>query len=257
MAFRIGKAVSMISGGASGLGRATAEYFVKNGGRVAIVDLPNSKGAEVAETLGEKCIFCPTDICNTEDVVNAIESTKDKFGALHVLVNCAGIGHVEKVYSFNKNLPHSLENFQNVIQVNVVGTFNLIRNVVGCMVKNEVGDENQRGVIVNTASIAAYDGQAGQIAYSASKGAIIGMTLPLSRDVARMGIRTVTIAPGTFKTPLLESLPEKVINTLEAGIPFPSRLGKPEEYAKLVESIVENPMLNGEVIRLDGALRMM
>lgn len=257
MAFQLSRVVAMVTGGASGLGRATVEHLVRNGARAAIVDLPDSKGQELARSLGdENCIFCPTDITNTLDVVDAIEETTSRFGSLEVLVNCAGIGHARKVYNAEKHQPHSLEEFQRVMRVNVIGTFDVIRNAVGVMIQNKPGEEMQCGVIINTASIAAFDGQMGQAAYSASKGAIAGMTLPLARDTSRFGIRVVTIAPGVFMTPLVESLPEKVIKKLEQDVPFPSRLGKPSEFALLVESIVENPMLNGEIIRLDGALRM-
>lgn len=256
MAFQLSRVVAMVTGGASGLGRATVEHLVRNGARAAIVDLPDSKGQELARTLGENCLFCPTDITNTLDVVDAVEETRSKFGSLEVLVNCAGIAHARKVYHAEKNQPHSLEEFQRVMKVNVIGTFDVIRNAVGVMIQNKPGEDMQCGVIINTASIAAFDGQMGQAAYSASKGAIVGMTLPLARDVSRFGIRVVTIAPGIFMTPLVESLPEKAIKKLEQDIPFPARLGKPSEFASLVQSIVENPMLNGEIIRLDGALRM-
>ena len=257
MAFRISNIVAMVTGGASGLGRATVEHFIRNGARVALLDLPSSKGKEVAAGLGEnKCLFCPTDITDTDDIIDAVEATRDTFGSLQVLVNCAGIGVARKVYNEQKKQSHSLEEFQKVMRVNVVGTFDVIRNAISLMLENTPGDDMQRGVIINTASVAAFDGQMGQAAYSASKGAIVGMTLPLARDCGRMGIRTVTIAPGVFMTPLLESLPEKVIKLLEKDVPFPPRLGKPEEFASLAQSIVENPMLNGETIRLDGALRM-
>lgn len=257
MAFQLSRVVAMVTGGASGLGRATVENFVRNGAKVAIVDLPNSKGEELAKTLGEKtCLFCPTDITNTLDVIDALEETRSQFGSLDVLVNCAGVGYAQRVYHAEKKLAHSLEEFQRVMKVNVVGTFDVIRNVAGLMIQNSPGEDNQCGVIVNTASIAAFDGQVGQAAYSASKGAIAGMTLPLARDLSRFGIRVVTIAPGIFMTPLVENLPEKAIKKLEQDVPFPSRLGQPSEFAALVQSIVENPMLNGEIIRLDGGLRM-
>lgn len=257
MAFRLSNIVAMVTGGASGLGRATVEHFVRGGARVALLDLPTSKGQEVATALGEdKCLFCPTDITDTDDIVDAVETTKDTFGSLEVLVNCAGIGVARKVYNAEKKKLHSLEEFQKVMRVNVVGTFDVIRNAIPLMADKEPGSDMQRGVIINTASIAAFDGQMGQAAYSASKGAIVGMTLPLARDVARMGIRVVTIAPGIFMTPLLEDLPEKIVKMLEKDVPFPSRLGKPKEFASLAQSIIENPMLNGEVIRIDGALRM-
>lgn len=256
MAYKLSRVVAMVTGGASGLGRATAEHFVRKGARVAIVDLPSSGGESVAESLGDTCMFCPTDITNTHDIVDALEETRTKFGSLEVLVNCAGIGHARKVFNVKTKQPHSLEEFSKVMKVNFLGTIDVIRNSVGIMYENEPGDEKQRGVIINTASIAAFDGQVGQASYSASKGAIVGMTLPLARDLARVGIRVVTIAPGIFQTPLVEGLPEKALKKLEEDVPFPSRLGRPHEFASLAASIIENPMLNGEIIRLDGALRM-
>lgn len=257
MAFQLNKAVSIITGGASGLGRATVERFVRNGAKVALLDLPTSQGKEIAEKLGkESCVFCPTDIANAEDVVNAIETTKSHFGIPQIVVNCAGIGIASHIYSYKQNKPHSLEDFKRVLEVNVCGTFNVIRHAVGEMAENDAGSDGQRGVIINTSSVAAFDGQSGQVAYSASKGAIAAMTLPLTRDLGKKGIRVVTIAPGLFRTPLLASLPQKIIDFLESQVPFPSRLGDPDEYAALVQSIVENPILNGETIRLDGGLRM-
>lgn len=187
---------------------------------------------------------------------NALELVKKKFGKLDVVVNSAGIAAAFKVYNFNKDLPHDLETFANVVRVNTIGTFNVIRLSVGLMGINTPNPDGQRGVIINTASVAAYDGQMGQAAYSASKGAIVGMTLPLARDLSSQGIRVCTIAPGLFDTPLLQSLPEKVRTFLAKSVPFPQRLGHPDEYAQLAQAIVENPLLNGETIRLDGALRM-
>eukprot|EP00297_Palpitomonas_bilix_P025639 CAMPEP_0113880152 /NCGR_PEP_ID=MMETSP0780_2-20120614/7628_1 /TAXON_ID=652834 /ORGANISM="Palpitomonas bilix" /LENGTH=256 /DNA_ID=CAMNT_0000866799 /DNA_START=1030 /DNA_END=1800 /DNA_ORIENTATION=+ /assembly_acc=CAM_ASM_000599 len=247
--------VALVTGGASGLGRATVERIAEQGGKAVIVDLPSSAGEKLASDLGESVIFSPTDVTNEEQVKAAIDAAASKFGdSLNVAVNCAGIGVA--VRTISKRGPHSLEQFQRVLTVNTVGTFNVIRLAADAMSKNDPNEDGQRGVIVNTASVAAYDGQIGQAAYSASKGAIVGMTLPIARDLARTGIRVNTIAPGLFLTPLLEGLPEKVMNELGASVPFPSRLGRPAEYAQLVQSIVENPMLNGEVIRLDGAIRM-
>ncbi|CAH1783427.1 unnamed protein product [Owenia fusiformis] len=246
----------IVTGGASGLGRGTAERFIRQGMRVVICDLPNSPGEEVAKTLGENCIFTPTDVTSEADVKNAVSIAKEKFGKLDVTVNCAGIGIAVKTYNFDKDKPHSLEHFAKVLTVNTVGTFNVIRLSAGEMGKNEPNPDGQRGVIINTASVAAYDGQMGQAAYSASKGAIVGMTLPIARDLAKQGIRVSTIAPGLFDTPLLASLPEKVRIFLASTIPFPQMLSTPDVYAHMVQSIVENPTLNGEVIRLDGALRM-
>jgi len=249
--------VGLVTGGASGLGRATVERFVRNGAKIIICDLPNSEGPKIAETLGaDNCIFAPTDVTSEADVTKALEQVKAKFCRLYVAVNCAGIGVAFKTYNFNKKLPHKLEDFVKVLTVNTVGTFNVIRLSAGLIGENQPDSNGQRGVIINTASIAAYDGQVGQVAYSASKGAIVGMTLPVARDFATQGIRVMTIAPGLFETPLLLALPEKVRKFLAQTVPFPNRLGFPDEYAQLAQSIVENPMLNGEVIRIDGALRM-
>jgi len=248
--------VTLVTGGASGLGRATTERLIRNGAKVVICDLPNSEGAKLSQSLGDNCLFAPVDVTSDSDVAKALEMTKDKFQKLDVAVNCAGIGVAFKTYNFNKQLPHKLEDFLRVLTVNTGGTFNVIRLAVGLMGQNEPNKDGQRGVVINTASVAAYDGQMGQAAYAASKGAIVGMTLPIARDLALQGIRVVTIAPGLFETPLLAGLPEKVKNFLAKTVTFPQRLGNPDEYAMLVESIIGNPMLNGEVIRLDGALRM-
>jgi len=246
----------LVTGSASGLGRATAERIVKQGGSVVLCDLPTSAAPQVAQQLGENAVFCPTDVTSEADVTNALALTEDKFKKLDIVVNCAGIGVAARTYNARKKAPHSLEEFKKVLMVNTCGTFNVIRLSVGFMGKNAPGEDGQRGVIVNTASIAAYDGQVGQVAYAASKGGIVGMTLPIARDLASQGIRICTIAPGLFDTPLLAGLPDKVKANLCETVPFPQRLGKPEEYAQLVEAIVTNRMLNGEVIRLDGALRM-
>jgi len=249
--------VSLVTGGASGLGRATVERFLNQGSKVVICDLPNSTGAELSKTLGESnVIFCTTDVRSEKDVTQALEECQKKFGKLDVVVNCAGIGVAFKTYNFNKKLPHRLEDFQRTLEVNAMGTFNVIRLSVGLIGVNEPNKDGQRGVVINTASVAAFDGQMGQAAYSASKGAIVGMTLPIARDLASQGIRVCTIAPGLFETPLLMALPDKVRKYLATTVPFPQRLGFPDEYAMLAESIVLNPMLNAETIRLDGALRM-
>ncbi|GJQ80373.1 hypothetical protein Trydic_g12236 [Trypoxylus dichotomus] len=249
-------AVSLVTGGASGLGKATVVRLIQQGSKVVVCDLPTSKGNDLVQELGDNAVFAPTDVTSEADVQTALELTKQKFGKLDNCVNCAGIGVAFKVYNFNKNQPHKLDDYAKVININTIGTFNVIRLAVGLIGQNEPNEDGQRGVVVNTASIAAYDGQMGQAAYSASKGAIVGMTLPLARDLASQGIRICTIAPGLFLTPLLESLPEKVKSFLEKSVPFPHRLGKPVEFAQMVQAIIENPMLNGEVIRLDGALRM-
>lgn len=250
-------AVSLVTGGASGLGKATAFRLVQQGSRVVICDLPTSKGKEVAQELGDdNAIFAPVNITSESDVQAALDLTKETFGKLDNCINCAGIGVAFKVYNFNKNIPHKLEDYVKVININTIGTFNVTRLAVGLIGQNQPNKDGQRGVVVNTASVAAFEGQMGQAAYSASKGGIVGMTLPLARDLASQGIRVCTIAPGLFYTPLLENLPEKVVNFLSKSIPFPHRLGNPEEFAHLVQCIIENSMLNGEVIRLDGALRM-
>ncbi|XP_023326912.1 3-hydroxyacyl-CoA dehydrogenase type-2 [Eurytemora carolleeae] len=248
--------VGLVTGGASGLGKATVERFIREGARVTLCDLPSSQGPEVAKSLGENCLFAPVDVTKPEDVESALALTKGTFGRLDATINCAGIGVAFKVYNFNKNKPHDLNDFIKVQMVNTVGTFNVIRLSVGLMGQNQPDDDNQRGVIVNTASVAAFDGQMGQAAYSASKGAIVGMTLPLARDLAAQGIRVNTIAPGLFDTPLLSSLPEKVRAYLAKTVPNPSRLGNPDEYAALVQHLVLNHMMNGETIRCDGAIRM-
>ncbi|CAB0030252.1 unnamed protein product [Trichogramma brassicae] len=248
--------VTLITGGASGLGRGTAERFVRQGGRVVIADLPNSPGHEVAKELGDAAIFAPVDVTSETDMQNALKLTREKFGRLDVLVNAAGIATVCRTHNLPKKQVHSLEDFDRTLRVNVLGTFNAIRLAAGLMCENQPDVDGKRGVIINTASVAAFDGQTGQAAYSASKGAIVGMTLPIARDLSRDGIRVVTIAPGLFDTPLLSKLPDKVRSFLGKSIPFPQRLGKPDEYARLAQDIVGNPMLNGETIRLDGALRM-
>ncbi|XP_067135335.1 3-hydroxyacyl-CoA dehydrogenase type-2 isoform X2 [Centruroides vittatus] len=248
--------VVLITGGGSGLGKATAERLVKQGAKVVICDLPTSKGNDVAKDLGTNCVFAPTNVTSETDVKNALNTTEEKFGKLDAAINCAGIGVALKTYDYKRDIPHSLEDFSKVIQVNAVGTFNVIRLAVGLIGKNTPDADGQRGVIINTASVAAFEGQKGQVAYSASKGAIVGMTLPIARDLSTQGIRCCAIAPGLFDTPLLRGLPDKVRTYLAETIPFPRRLGNPEEYAHLAQFIIENPVINGEVIRLDGALRM-
>ncbi|KAL2751543.1 3-hydroxyacyl-CoA dehydrogenase type-2-like [Vespula maculifrons] len=248
--------VALITGGASGLGRGTVQRFVKEGAKVVIADLPSSKGQELADHYKDDAVFVPTDITSEEDVSAAVKMAKHKFGRLTAVVNAAGIGYAHKTYDFNKNQPHQLKEFEKVLKVNTIGTFNVIRIAVGLIGENKPNEDGARGVIINTASVAAYDGQMGQAAYSASKGAVVGMTLPISRDLSKHGIRVVTIAPGLFDTPLFGSLPDKVRDSLCKMIPHPQRLGKPDEYAQLAQHIIENPLLNGNTIRLDGALRM-
>lgn len=248
--------VTLVTGGASGLGRATVERFIKQGSKVVIGDLPTSNGQDLAKELGDSAVFAPLNVTSEQDMLNVLKITKEKFGRLDVLVNAAGIAVAYKIYNSQKDTSHSLEDFGKVLNVNTSGTFNAIRLAASLMSKNTPNEDGQRGVIVNTASVAAFDGQTGQSAYSASKGAIVGMTLPIARDLSRDGIRIVTIAPGLFDTPLLANLPDKVRAFLSKSVPFPQRLGKPDEFAQLAQAIVENPMLNGETIRLDGALRM-
>lgn len=248
--------VALVTGGASGLGLGTTKRFIKEGARVVIADLPQSAGKEIAVEIGESAAFAPMDVTSEEQVTQGLKLTKEKFGKLNVLVNAAGVACAFKVYNFNQNRPHKLEDFTRVVTVNTIGTFNVIRLASGFMYENTPNSDGQRGVIINTASIAAFDGQIGQAAYSASKAAVVGMTLPLARDLAGIGIRVVTIAPGLMDTPMLQALPTKVRDFLCETVPMPTRLGTPDEYAMLVQQIVENPLLNGEVIRLDGALRM-
>jgi len=245
---------TVITGGASGLGRATAERLTATGGNVVLLDLAKSPGADAARELGPRALFAPADVTSANDVAGALDGAVGRFGAIHALVNCAGIGTAEKTYG--KRGPADLTAFTRTIHVNLIGTFNCIRLAAGHMAKNAPGADGERGVIVNTASVAAFDGQIGQAAYSASKGGIVGMTLPIARDLAELGIRVCTIAPGIFETPMLATLPEPVRLSLGKQVPFPQRLGQPAEYAALACHIMENVMLNGETIRLDGAIRM-
>jgi NAD(P)-dependent dehydrogenase (short-subunit alcohol dehydrogenase family) len=245
---------AVVTGGASGLGGATVAELIAAGARVAILDLPRSPGEKVAAELGRGTIFCACDVTKAEQVEAAVDRAVAELGGIRIAVNCAGIGWAQRTVT--KEGPHPLEPFMKVLEVNVVGTFNAIRFEAHRMSKNDADSEGERGVIVNTASVAGYDGQIGQVAYAASKAAVIGMTLPVARDLSSLGIRVVTIAPGLFDTPLLAGLPEPARQALAANIPFPRRLGRPVEYAHLARSIIENGMLNGEVIRLDGAIRM-
>ncbi|MEH6757426.1 MAG: 3-hydroxyacyl-CoA dehydrogenase [Parasphingorhabdus sp.] len=242
---------ALITGGASGLGAATAQMLTQQGAKVAILDLNEELGEKLAAELGG--IFVKADVTDEAQVTAAIEAAQNKLGPLRVLVNCAGTGTPMKTVS--KGQAHDLGTFRKVIEINLIGMFNVLSKVAAKMTTLDPIDE-ERGVIINTASVAAFEGQVGQASYSASKGGIVGMTLPIARDLAQNGIRVVTIAPGLFHTPLLGALPEEAQKSLGAQVPFPNRLGKPSEYALLVKSIIENPMINGETIRLDGAIRM-
>lgn len=251
----IRESIAIVTGGASGLGAGTVRMIVENGGKAAIFDLNEERAASLISELGEENVcFEKTDVSSEESVKNSIKNVLTKYGSFNTVVNCAGIVLAEKV--IKRDGIHSLESFHKIINVNLVGTFNVIRLAAEQMINNEPNEFGERGVIINTASVAAFDGQMGQAAYGASKSAVAGMTLPIARDLSRYGIRVMSIAPGIFETPMFDVLPEKARESLGNMVPFPSRLGKPSEYAHLAKSIVENPMLNGEVIRLDGAIRM-
>jgi len=244
---------ALVVGGASGLGAATARRLQAAGARVVIADLNAEKGDALAAELGERASFVEANVLEAQQIEAAVADAAQD-GELRACVNCAGIGWAQRTVS--KQGPHDLEIFSNVIKVNLIGTFNVLRLAAAAMNENEPDAGGERGACINTASIAAFDGQIGQVAYAASKAGIVGLTLPAARDLASRGIRVVTIAPGLFDTPLLAALPEEQRAALGAGIPFPSRLGRPDEYADMVAAIIANPMLNGETIRLDGALRM-
>ncbi|HJP40511.1 MAG TPA: 3-hydroxyacyl-CoA dehydrogenase [Dehalococcoidia bacterium] len=243
---------ALVTGGGSGLGEATARELASRGAKVTILDLPNSQAASVAADLGG--LAAEADVTSAEQVAAAVAAAAKTHGGPHVVINCAGVASAEK--TVGREGPASLEAFSRTVNINLIGTFNVIRLAAATMGKNEPNDNGERGVIINTASVAAFEGQIGQAAYSASKGGVVGMTLPVARDLARDGIRNNTIAPGLFLTPMLMGLPEPVRKALGDVTPFPARLGKPEEYAHLACSIIENSMINGETIRLDGALRL-
>ena len=243
--------VFIVTGGASGLGAGTARMLVAHGARVVLADVQDEAGQNLAKELGQRYVHC--DVTQEADAKAAVAAALE-LGKLFGLVNCAGIAPAAK--TVGKNGAHALDLFQKVININLVGTFNMIRVASEAMSQNTPESTGERGVLINTASVAAYDGQIGQAAYSASKGGVVGMTLPIARDLAPLGIRCVTIAPGIFGTPMIFGMPQNVQDALAASIPFPSRLGRPEDYAKLVHQIVTNDMLNGETIRLDGAIRM-
>ena len=251
---KIKGASAVVTGGASGLGAATVRMLAAQGAKVTIVDINEKTGTELANELGASVTFTKTDVTNAAQVAAAMEGAAKNQGGLHFLVTTAGIGIAEKL--LGKNGMHDLEKFVRTIQINLIGTFDAIRHAANAMSANQPDEDGGRGVIVTTASVAAYEGQIGQVAYSASKGGIVGMTLPLARELARSGIRVCTIAPGIFQTPLLAGLPEAAQASLAQQVPFPVRLGKPPEFAALVQHIIENNMLNGETIRIDGAIRM-
>ena len=246
--------VFLVTGGASGLGAATAQLLAGEGGSVVIADMNRSAGEAVAEGLGDAARFALTDVTNEEDGKAAVDLALKSFGHLHGLVNCAGIAPSEKVVG--RDGPHRLDTFVKAVNINLAGTFNMIRLAAAAMANEAPGEDGERGVIVNTASIAAFDGQIGQAAYAASKGGVVSLTLPIARELARSGIRVVTIAPGVFETPMMAGFSQEVQEALARSVPFPARLGRPAEFAALVKHICENTMLNGETIRLDGALRM-
>lgn len=247
--------VFLITGGGSGLGAATAKLLVSAGAKVVLADVNADAGAAQAAELGEaNARFIRTDVCSEVDGKAAVKLALDTFGALHGLANCAGVAPAEKV--IGRNGVHGLDSFTRTININLIGTFNMLRLAAEAMAQNQPDAGGERGIIINTASVAAFDGQIGQAAYSASKSAVVGMTLPIARELARSGIRVMTIAPGIFETPMMAAMPQEVRDSLGASVPFPPRLGRPDEYAALARHIIENSMLNGEVIRLDGAIRM-
>ncbi|GBD14749.1 putative oxidoreductase [bacterium HR25] len=251
---KLSDAVALVTGGASGLGEATVRRLLAGGARVVIADLDAARGEALASELGQGAVFAHVDVTQEEPVKAAIERARS-LGPLRVAVNCAGIGYARRILG-RDGTPHSLDAFRKVIEINLIGTFNVLRLAAAAMRETEPLEDGERGVIVNVASVAAFEGQIGQAAYASSKAGVVGLTITAARDLASLGIRVLTIAPGTFQTPMLGLLPEENRQALEQAIPFPRRLGRPEEFAALVEHIVQNVYLNGETIRLDGALRM-
>ena len=250
----ISNKVSLVTGGASGLGLATAELLIESGSKVMLLDLNEENAKAAAEKLGSNASYVIANVTDEPSIQSAIDKTIEKFGALHVVVNCAGIGSASK--TVGRDGAHPLDYFKLVVDINLIGTFNVLRLAAVAMGNNEPNADGECGVIINTASVAAFDGQMGQAAYSASKGGVVGMTLPIARDLARMGIRINTIAPGIFNTPLMNGAPDSVKNPLIEMVQFPKRLGHPEDFASLTKHIVENSYLNGETIRIDGSIRM-
>ncbi len=246
--------VFVVTGASSGLGAAVTRMLTGQGARVVGLDLNATDGAALAAEIGSDMLFLKADVTQEADARLALTAAKETFGHIHGLVNCAGVAPGEKL--LGRNGPHALESFARTVTINLIGTFNMMRLAAKAIAREEPGEDSERGVIINTASIAAFDGQIGQAAYAASKGGVAAMTLPVARELARIGIRVVTIAPGIFETPMMAGMSQEVQDALAASVPFPARLGKPAEYAALVKHICENTMLNGEVIRLDGALRM-
>ncbi|MFJ2987530.1 SDR family NAD(P)-dependent oxidoreductase [Collimonas sp. NPDC087041] len=246
--------VFLISGGGSGLGAATAAMLVAAGGKVVIADVNKEAGAALATQLGANARFVATDVCSEASATEAVNTAVTVFGGLHGLINCAGVAPAKRIVG--KEGPHGLEDFTRVVQINLIGTFNMMRLAADAMSKGEPNADGERGVVINTASVAAFDGQIGQAAYASSKGGVVALTLPAARELARHGIRVMTIAPGIMETPMLMGMPEEVQDALGKMVPFPSRLGKPAEFAALARTIIETAYLNGEVIRLDGAIRM-
>lgn len=252
---KIKDCVAIVSGGASGLGEAVVRDIVAEGGKAAVFDLDAENGAKLAAELGDAVIFCEANVTDEASIQAAVDNTVKSLGAIHAVVNCAGVVIPAKVID-KKGKPISLDLFNKVIQINLVGTMNILRLAAEKMIQNTPNDDGEKGVVINVASVAAFEGQVGQAAYSASKAGVVGMTLPLAREFAAYGIRVNTVAPGIFMTPMLAGLPENTQKALADMMPFPKRLGKPSEFAMLVRQIIENPMLNGETIRLDAAIRM-
>ena len=244
----------LVTGGSSGLGAGTVRMLAGMGANVVAMDINEEAGNTLAAELGDSVIFVKTDVTSEEDAQNAVNTAVETFGAIHGAINCAGIAIGERVVG--REAPHRLSSFTKVISINLIGSFNVLRLAAEAMNKNEPNEGGERGVVINTASVAAYDGQIGQAAYAASKGGIVGMTLPIARELAKFGIRVATIAPGIFATPMLGGMPQKVQDSLAQAVPFPKRLGTADDYAQLAKYIIENDMLNGETIRLDGAIRL-